>query len=663
MAEARRSHACRALVIGLLILMTLLAARNLARIVPPGGWWNAAWTPDAADAQQLLFHFSLLPRLVVSLLCGAALALSGVIFQQVLRNPLASPSTLGVSAGASLALSVATACWPGLLTFGRESIAMLGAAVAMAAVFGVAWRQALSPLSVVLAGMVVSLYCGAVGAGLQLVLNPYSVSFYLWGAGSLSQDGWAIALYLLPRVAFCGMVTLLLLRPLVLLGLDDTSMRSLGVPLFGVRFLALAVAVALTAFVVSAVGPIGFVGLAAPVLVRLTGVRRIEHQLVWAPVLGAVLLCLTDQCVQTVFGGGREWIPTGTATTLVGAPLLLWMLPRVKAVESRPRIESGPRARRIGMSWHSILGMIGAVAVVSGVSLCFGKGPGGWHWGNYDEIAALAHWRAPRMVAGLSAGAMLAIAGALLQRLTGNAMAAPETLGIGAGAATGLIVVTAFIPQSSQSLRIAACLLGALATLATILLIGRRNAYGPQRILLAGFAASALLQVLVMVFMLAGGPRAFLLRGWLVGSTDLTTPQQAVAAACALVIFAPLVLLCHRWLAVLPLGDGATKALGVELAQSRVTILLLTALLTTAATLAVGPLGFVGLLGPHLARMVGWQRPMPHLLGAAALGALLMIVADWLGRTILFPYQLPAGLIATLIGGPYLIWLLARRSA
>jgi iron complex transport system permease protein len=118
-----------------------------------------------------------------------------------------------------------------------------------------------------------------------------------------------------------------------------------------------------------------------------------------------------------------------------------------------------------------------------------------------------------------------------------------------------------------------------------------------------------------------------------------------------------------RWLEILPLGTSSARAVGLNVGVARLMLLLLTALATAAATLVVGPLSFVGLMAPHMARLLGLQRPMVQLFGAAIIGALLMVTADWLGRSILFPWQIPAGLVATLIGAPYLLWQFRRGPA
>jgi iron complex transport system permease protein len=116
-----------------------------------------------------------------------------------------------------------------------------------------------------------------------------------------------------------------------------------------------------------------------------------------------------------------------------------------------------------------------------------------------------------------------------------------------------------------------------------------------------------------------------------------------------------------RWLEILPLGSDQARAIGLPLRTSRMILTILAAGLTAAASLVVGPLSFVGLVAPHMARLVGFGRAHHQLLAAILIGAGMMTGADWLSRIVSFPYQLPLGLFASLIGGPYLIWLLRRN--
>ena len=147
------------LLLALIFLAALaLTGFNLTTALPRDQWAAAFAAPDIDNIQQMLFHYSLLPRLAISLLVGAGLGLVGVLFQQVLRNPLAEPTTLGVATGAQLGITITT-LWtlPGALT--SQFAALAGACVVGALVFGVAWGKRLSPVTLILAGLVVSLYC------------------------------------------------------------------------------------------------------------------------------------------------------------------------------------------------------------------------------------------------------------------------------------------------------------------------------------------------------------------------------------------------------------------------------------------------------------------------------------------------------------------------
>ena len=120
--------------------------------------------------------------------------------------------------------------------------------------------------------------------------------------------------------------------------------------------------------------------------------------------------------------------------------------------------------------------------------------------------------------------------------------------------------------------------------------------------------------------------------------------------------------LLARWLELLSLGAGTSRSLGVRVDIARLAVLLLTALLTATSTLIVGPLSFVGLMAPHIARSFGVCRAREQLLASAAIGVVLMVLAQWCGNLLLFPNEMPAGLMAALIGGPYLLWSLLKAA-
>ncbi|MFI8000776.1 Fe(3+)-hydroxamate ABC transporter permease FhuB [Serratia marcescens] len=651
-----------------LILLLLAAAGgltiyNLAQQLPPAQWARALSAPDIDDVRQMLFHYSLLPRLTVSLLAGAGLGLVGVLFQQVLRNPLAEPSTLGVAAGAQLGLTIAT-LWvlPGG-EFTRQLAAMVGAIVVGGLVFGVAWGKRMSPVTLILAGLVLGLYCGAVNSLLALFNYDQLQGMFLWGTGALNQQDWSAVQFLLPRLLVAGLLAALLLRPLTLLGLDDGVARNLGLGLSMARFCALGLAIIFSAMLVSAVGVIGFIGLFAPLMAKMLGARRLAHRMMLAPLLGALLLWLTDQVMLGVTQVWRE-IPTGAATALFGAPLLLWLLPRLRSAATPPPMNLGdkvPAERGNLPGWILVGGLVLLIGLA--LALMLGKNAGGWHWSLGVELDALLPWRWPRVLSALAAGMMLAVAGTLIQKLTGNPMASPELLGISSGAAFGVVMMLFMVPCDAFVWLLPAGSLGAAATLLIIMIAAGRGGFSTERMLLAGIALSTAFTTVIFLLLASGDPRMGGLLTWLSGSTYSVEPAQALRTAliaAGLLVLAPL---CRRWLTILPLGGATARSVGIALTPARLSILLLAATLTAMATLTVGPLSFVGLMAPHMARMLGFRRALPQMVIAALLGGLLMVFADWCGRMLLFPYQIPAGLLATFIGAPYFVYLLRKQTS
>ena len=299
------------------------------------------------DLNRILLFNSVLPRAAVALLAGAALGLSGALLQQVLRNPIADPSTLGIASGAQLAMTAATLFAPALMDTARETVALAGGLGAVALLLSLAWKRGLEPVTVVLAGMVVSLIAMALSATLILANGEYMMSLLIWGSGSLTQQGWnhaqAIALTLVVSLA----AAFILIRPLEIVGLDDASAKSLGVNLLVLRLLALAIAVWLATTVTAEVGIIGFIGLAAPTFARLCGARSQKDILISAPLIGAAILWLTDGLVQLAAGGSAEMVPTGAATALLGGPLLLYLLPRLRFLRRSPASLPPASERRI----------------------------------------------------------------------------------------------------------------------------------------------------------------------------------------------------------------------------------------------------------------------------------------------------------------------------
>lgn len=638
----------------LFLAATCSLAFRISTLLPFTQWWEAICAPSSDSFFQIVVHDSVIPRFCVAGICGAALGLSGAIFQQVLRAPLAEPGTLGVSAGSYLALSIASIWAPGLAGASRELVCFGGAFAAMLVIFAIAWPHRMSPLSLILGGMVTTLICGAIATSIALFHDKGLTSLFLWGSGSLNQNDWSSVVYLLPRVLFCAVALASAARPLTLLGLSDEQAISLGLGLLVWRVFAIILALALAAFTVSVVGIIGFIGLAAPLIAASTGARSMSQKLIWSAVYGAGLLLVADEGVLQVARFAREF-PTGGATALLGAPMLLFFMRRFRASEAiAPGVGNTRRFRPA--IW---LVSVGTILILS-VALSLSLSPGLKGWGFGELYGPFVQWRWPRLLGSLSAGALLGLAGTVIQRLTRNPMASPEILGVSTGASFGilLLVLTGGLMTPLSQLAWAGG--GATALLLLILIATHRAGFRPEQVLLAGVAVNATFAGLLTTLLGLGDPRMYGVLQWMAGSTYSITPIEALIASALATVALLVIPLAARWLAIMPLGRSATIGLGLGIRKTQLILLLFVALTTASSTLLIGPLSFVGLMAPHMARAIGFRRPISALVAAAIIGATIMVIADWIARIAIYPNQLPVGIVATLIGGPYFLWLMRR---
>ncbi len=335
-ATQRTSYNIKALVLVLLGLVALiwLVDNALPYQLSATEWQTYFFHRDDSDYRQLILHFTFFPRLSMALLCGAALAVAGCLMQHLLQNPLASPTTLGVAAGAELGMTTS-------LLFGiaggsiiQYSFAFGGGMVAAALVFLLTAKKGFAPLQMVLAGMVVTLFLGATNMMLVMLNEQQLTSLFVWGAGALAQQGWDNSITILTVLSVILVVVMAMLRPLSALELGSEVAESAGVNVARVRAIGLTLAVIVTSVVVATVGVIGFVGLVAPTIAKMLGARRFVHRVFVSGGIGALLLLTADLIIQPFSGVSSELLPTGAMTALFGAPCLLWLLTKHKFASS-----------------------------------------------------------------------------------------------------------------------------------------------------------------------------------------------------------------------------------------------------------------------------------------------------------------------------------------
>ncbi|MBU2957604.1 Fe(3+)-hydroxamate ABC transporter permease FhuB [Paracoccus sp. 1_MG-2023] len=630
--------------------------------LPPGRWPHLPFLPSRMDLDQIGFAFGTAPRIAIALVAGAVLGLSGAMLQAVLRNPIADPSTLGISSGAQLALVVATIFVPDLLVHGRWPIAMLGAACAAAIVFAIGARRAFAPVTLVIAGMLVSLLSGAIATAITLSQGEYLLSLVIWNGGSLVQQDWS-GVRSLGAVLVAGLAAALVLeRPLRVLSIGVGGASGLGLNVAAIRFAVLAVAVVLAGAVSAELGLIGFVGLAAPTIARAIGFNSLRRNLLAAPLIGALVLSVCDSLVILLDARLGEMFSTGAVTGLLGGPLLIALLAKLQG-STPPGTESAePAAARIRHPYRALL-LIAALLLVGVVLLLLiGRLPSGWTVLDWEHFMSFLPMRLPRLIAAGAAGAALAIAGALLQRLTANPLASPEVLGVAGGASLGYgLAVFATAAPSALMLNGATVSGGIVALVLVAVFVSRRD-MPPERILLAGIAVSAFASSVLAALMATGDPRAWRILGWLSGSSAAIRMTGAVTLAAVAASMWVAAAFAARRLAIMPLGAGVAGGLGVNIPRTRFLLILIAGTATGVATIFVGPLSFVGLMAPHMASRAGFHRASQHLHATALIGACLMVCADFGARMAGFPYELPLGLFASLIGAPWLMATLLRKT-
>jgi len=279
------------------------------------------------------------------------------------------------------------------------------------------------------------------------------------------------------------------------------------------------------------------------------------------------------------------------------------------------------------------------------------------------ETIVLFRLRMPRVLLAALVGAGLATSGAVLQGLLHNGLADSHILGVSSGASLGA-AVTMLLGLRFRFFGLGSvtpmAFLGAITTLLVVILLARRVAgRSTLGLLLAGIAMSSFLSALVSLLVYFSDNRIHPLLFWLMGSFAARGWHHLALAAPYLIAGFALAFLYHRYLTAISLGDMTAHHLGVNVERIRFILLCSTALLAAAAVAVSGVIGFVGLMTPHFARMLGgenYRRLLPY---SALIGAIFMTLADILARVILRPAELPVGIITALVGGPFFLYLLA----
>ena len=343
----------------------------------------------------------------------------------------------------------------------------------------------------------------------------------------------------------------------------------------------------------------------------------------------------------------------------------------------RPMTPAGTRVLRLG--GHSLLWRPRAVLVCGlllGLALALGLvllGTGTLGFTPAQVVAGLLgdpaepmatriiqRLRLPRVLTAACVGAGLGMAGGAFQSLSRNALGSPDVIGFTTGAATGAISAIILVQATPAQTALAAIASGLLTALAVLLMARQAGAGGGYRLVLVGLGTGAVLTGVNTMLMVKGDiDQAMAAQVWLAGSLNGRSWSHVLPAAAGLVLFAPVLALAARKLALLEMGADLAMQLGIRTGPLRLAVVLAAVGLTSVATASTGPVAFIALAGPQIARRLTRAPGVPLASGALA-GAALLLGADLLGQWSPFGLVLPVGLTTGFLGGLYLIVLLLQ---
>lgn len=281
---------------------------------------------SGTDSSSVIVRDLRLPRFLTGVCAGMSLAIAGALMQGITRNPLADPTLTGVVSSAALAVVAATVLVPAVPAAWHPVVALAGGALGATLTFALSWRGQFSPLRLSLAGTTIATLGSAGIISLMIAAGPQAGPLFYWLAGGLAGAGWQQAAMIAPCALFGVVLALASARVLNTLDIGDEAAQSVGIDLRRWRLGLGAVAVGLSAAVVAAAGPIGFVGLCVPHLARLVAGPDHRLTLPLAALAGGLLVAAADLVARTV-AAPRE-LPVGFLTALVAAPFLIALVRR-----------------------------------------------------------------------------------------------------------------------------------------------------------------------------------------------------------------------------------------------------------------------------------------------------------------------------------------------
>ncbi len=281
--------------------------------------------------------------------------------------------------------------------------------------------------------------------------------------------------------------------------------------------------------------------------------------------------------------------------------------------------------------------------------------------GSDSDQLIVVEWRLPRTLLGLFGGAALGVSGAIIQSMTRNPLGSPDVIGFSSGAYTGALVVLLVVGSNSGMVSIGAMIGGVVTALAVYLLAYQRGVQG-MRFIVVGISVAAMLNATNSFLLITvGKEEAVSAASWGAGSLNNATWTGVWTLLISFVFLIPITVKNLRPLQLLEMGDDSASALGVPAERTRIVMLVAGVGFVCVLTALTGPISFVALAAPQLARRITGAAGVT-LMASALMGGLLLVVSDIIARVIIAPNQLAVGIVTSCLGGAYLLWLLVHES-
>jgi len=637
--------------------------------IPAAAVFEGLWHRQDVMDHNLLWDIRM-PRTIIGIIAGAALAAAGALLQTITRNPLAASDTLGINAGAYFMVVLGMVAFPALQDQFPFLLAAAGGFLAALAAYFLGGGKAATPVRLALAGMIVSMVLGAFTSAIHIFKETETQSLFLWGSGTLIQLDWSGVEYAWPFVVALLAVAIFGGRQFDALELDESTARSLGQRVGLTRTAGLALSVFMAAIVVSVVGPIGFVGLVAPHLVRLTGIRKHRLLIPASALWGALLITAADLLARMVRSSLGE-MPVGAVMAIIGAPWLIWLvLSKMKHISGSGTGQSSMNVGGVVLRMRFVptavfMTVLLAVIIIVSLSLGGTKIPiadllSSLVGAGDSSYSVLLNLRLPRTLVAAGGGIALAISGVLIQSAVRNPLADASIIGVTSGAGFGALVVLVVWPTLPIFVLPIAAVAGGIIAAAFVFFLAWRKSLNPSVLILLGIAVSAIgsagIQAMIVKVSLWSST-AFV---WITGTTYGRGWNQFNSIFIFLLILVPAAYYLGRKFDLLAFGDESSTGFGLPVRGTRFWAMIIGVLLAAGAVASVGTIGFLGLMAPHAVRMMIGHHTRRSIVLSGLLGGLLLVIADTVGRTVMAPKEIPSGLIIMLIGTPYFLFLMYR---